>query len=305
MFLIESSSTVLDYSSIAALSAVIETQGFQSAADKLFITQSAVSQRIKSLENYYGEPVLIRSLPYQPTKLGLMLIGHYKRVTILEDSLQETISLQNHVPTISIAISRDSLETWFVDVIKKLKILPFIQLEIIADDQELTLEYLQKGLVSACASTTEKQISGCECMFMGYFNYVFVSSPDFKKKYFSKNKSNEDNLINAPGVIFDNNDKLHNDYLKHYFNINNSNIKYHTVPSVKGFRLFAENGYACALIPELDILSELAQKKLVKIFPDKPWKMPMYWHHWSIENIIHHKFNELVCRIGRKLLHQK
>lgn len=296
---------MLDYPAIAALVAVIETQGFQSAADKLFITQSAVSQRIKSLENYYGEPVLIRSLPYQPTKLGLMLLGHYKRITILEDSLQENITTQNYIPTISIAISRDSLETWFVPVIKEIKTLPSIKLEIIADDQELTLSYLQRGLVSACASTIHKQLSGCKAKFMGYFNYVLVSSPEFKKKYFPKNKSIEDNLLKAPTVIFDNKDKLHEEYLKYYFNFKDLNIEYHVIPSVKGFRLFVESGYACALIPELDILTELTQKKVVKIFPDKPWKMPMYWHSWSVENPIYQKFNALVLKISSKLLDQK
>lgn len=296
---------MLDYSAIAALAAVIETQGFQSAAEKLFITQSAVSQRIKSLENYYGEPVLIRSLPYQPTKLGVMLLGHFKRISILEDSLQETITSQHHVPTISIAISRDSLETWFVAVIEKLRALPSIKLEIIADDQELTLDYLRKGLVSACASTTNKQISGCKAEFMGYFNYVLVASPEFKKKYFSKNRSIQDNLLAAPAVIFDDKDKLHSEYLKYYFNLNSSSVEYHIIPSVKGFRLFAENGYACALIPEIDILAELDQKKLVKIFPDKPWKMPMYWHSWSIENTVYQQFNELVLKTTSKLLQQQ
>ncbi len=53
---------MLDYQAIAALAAVIKTQGFQTAAERLFITQSTVSQRIKALEQYYGEPVLIRTL---------------------------------------------------------------------------------------------------------------------------------------------------------------------------------------------------------------------------------------------------
>lgn len=61
---------MLDYRALAALQAVIETQGFETAANKLFITQSAVSQRIKALENHYGEPLLIRTIPYQPTAFG-------------------------------------------------------------------------------------------------------------------------------------------------------------------------------------------------------------------------------------------
>jgi LysR family transcriptional regulator (chromosome initiation inhibitor) len=106
-------------------------------------------------------------------------------------------------------------------------------------------------------------------------------------------------------VIFDTKDKLHSEYLKYYFNLNSRSVECHVIPSVKGFRLFAENGYACALIPELDILTELNQKKLVKIFPDKPWKMPMYWHSWSIENMVYQQFNELVLKIASELLQQK
>ena len=75
---------MIDYQAVAALSAVIETQSFQKAAEKLFVTQSAVSQRIKSLENFYGKPVLIRSLPYRPTHLGTALLEHFRRTMLLK-----------------------------------------------------------------------------------------------------------------------------------------------------------------------------------------------------------------------------
>ncbi len=84
---------MIDYESIAALTAVIETQSFQNAAQKLFITQSAVSQRIKTLENYYGHPVLIRTMPYRPTALGTRLLGHHKRVAAIENDLKEELTL--------------------------------------------------------------------------------------------------------------------------------------------------------------------------------------------------------------------
>jgi len=151
---------MLDYQAIAALSAVIETQSFQAAADKLFITQSAVSQRIKGLEQFYGEPVLIRTQPYRPTTLGLSLLGHYKRVCLLEDALQTTLTNAASIPRVSISISRDTLETWFVTVLDKIKKIMPLTVDIIADDQEQTLTYLQKGLVSACASTVTKPLSG-------------------------------------------------------------------------------------------------------------------------------------------------
>lgn len=294
---------MVDYQAIAALLAVIETQSFQDAAKKLFITQSAVSQRIKSLESHYGQPVLIRTLPYQPTHLGSMLLDHHRRTMILEDALNAVL-LSNYQQKISIAISRDSLETWFTHVLQALDKIPPFLLEIIADDQDVTISYLQNGSVSACASTSAKSFSGCKNEFLGYYDYVLVAAPKFKKKYFSS-KSNRDNLIKAQAMIFDAKDSLHTAYLKHYFNISDEDIRYHVVPSVAGFRQFAVNGYAYALIPEIDIKQELRQGKLINLFPDKVWQMPVYWHSWSVETKVYRLFNELVLTIGKKMLRQE
>ncbi len=295
---------MIDYDAVAALAAVIETQSFQSAADKLFITQSAVSQRIKSLESFHGEPVLIRTQPYRPTKLGLTLLGHYRHVSLLEDSLQEELLAKAISQRISIAISRDSLETWFVSVMDQLKSIWPVTLEIIADDQDVTLTYLQNGLVSACASTNPKAMPGCQVDFLGYFDYVLVASPEFKKKYFTDEKKLKANLTQAPAIIFDNKDTLHTKFLKEFFNLTDTDIPYHVIPSVAGFRQFALEGYAYALIPEIDIINELKQHKLVKLFPDKVWGMPLYWHSWSIKTKPYKIFNDLVLKVGRKLLRQ-
>lgn len=296
---------MLDYQSISALAAVIETQGFQSAADRLCLTQSAISQRIKSLEQYYGEPVLIRTLPYRPTALGLSLLGHYKRVTMLEDALHSSLSLNTNAPRISISISRDTLETWFTTVVNQFnKIMP-LTIDIIADDQDRTLQYLQKGLVSACASTTEKALSGCKSEFIGYFDYVLAATPEFRKKYFRSTAISKKELINAPTVLFDQHDKLHTDYLRHYFNITDMQLNHcHVVPSVAGFKQFTLCGYAYALIPAIDIVQELKQKQLVNLFPDKVWQMPVYWHSFEIETQAYKRFNELVMKVGRKILRQ-
>lgn len=297
---------MLDYASISAFAAVIETQSFQSAADRLFITQSAVSQRIKSLERYYGEPVLSRNLPYQPSKLGLSLLGHYKRVMMLEDSLQSSLLDIAASPTISISISRDSLETWFRVVMQKLSDIMPMTLEIIADDQDHTLQYLQKGLVSACASTSKKSVSGCKSDFIGYFDYALVATPEFKKKYFSHSPISKKDLLNAPTVYFDQKDKLHADFLKQYFGVDDaSSQNYHTVPSVAGFKQFVLCGYAYSLIPCIDITQELKHKQIINLSPGQIWNMPVYWHSFEVETLASRKFNALVIKTARKLLRQK
>jgi len=53
-------------------------------------------------------------------------------------------------------------------------------------------------------------------------------------------------------------------------------------------------------VRKLGKYNELDKKKLVSILPDKPWKMPMYWHHWAIESEVYKKFNTLVIEMAKK-----
>ena len=291
---------MMDYKGIEALHAVIEGQSFEIAAQKLHITQSAVSQRIKALEIQYSEPVLIRTLPYRPTELGKQLIGHFKRICLLEEDLERQLMAAVSLPRLSIAINRDSLETWFLEAIAEIDLFREIILEVIADDQELTLNYLKNGLVSACLSTAEKAVLGGEVQFLGNMEYLLVASPSFIKRHFSK-KDLKQNLRTAPGIKFDQNDQLHGKYLETFFHLNEKELNTHVIPSVRGFKQFALLGYGYALIPKIDIVEELKKKQLVTL-SDKLWNLPLYWHSWAIEAKIYRKFNEEIIRYLTKKL---
>lgn len=292
---------MLDYRGIEALYVVQELQSFEAAAKKLKITQSAISQRIKNLEAYYGEPALIRTLPYRPTRLGKELIGHFKRISLLEEELDRQLDPTKGLPHVSIALNRDSLETWFLDFIEEKDLFNKIVLEIIADDQELTLNYLKNGLVSACLSTTPKEIVAGEVHFLGNMEYVLAASPHFVKKYFS-GKSNKQSLNAAPAIKFDLNDKLHERYVEHFFGLNGDELNFHIMPSVRGFKKFVIAGYGYALIPTVDIQDELKRGELISIFPDKVWQVPLYWHCWSIQSKFYQEFNTGIIRYVKNRL---
>lgn len=292
---------MLDCRGIEALYAVQELQSFEEAAKKLHVTQSAVSQRIKGLETYYGEPVLIRTLPYRPTELGKRLIGHFKRISLLEEDLERQLETTGTLPRISIALNRDSLETWFLDLLKETKLFRGVVLEVIADDQELTLDYLKKGLVSACLSTSEKEIKGCKVNALGEMEYLLVASPEFAKKHFAEGSPKEC-LRKAPAIKFDQNDQLHERYLEKFFHLNGKELNYSVIPSVRGFKEFVLLGYGYALIPMIDIVSELKKKQLVQLY-DKVWKVPLYWHHWAVDSEFYRKFNaDIIRHVKSKLL---
>jgi LysR family transcriptional regulator, chromosome initiation inhibitor len=293
---------MLDYRGIEALYTVQELQSFEAAAKKLHITQSAVSQRIKGLEVHYGEPLLIRTLPYKPTKLGEYLIGHYKRICMLENSLEQQMKFAATKPLISIAINRDSLESWFLDFIEQSYLFKDITLEIIADDQELTIDYFKKGIVSACLSTFPKAVMGGNIAFVGNMEYLLVASSEFIEKYFS-DKDQKKCLVNAQAIKFDKNDRLHERYLEKFFGLKGDDLNFHIVPSVRGFKKYVLLGYGYGLIPKIDIFNELKEKKLLQLYPDKIWKIPLYWHCWDIETKFYKKFNvDIIHYVKNKLL---
>lgn len=291
----------IEQRALQALDAVIQTQNFAAAAKLLFITQPAVSLRIKQLETQFGQPLLIRSLPYQATPLGEKLLSLLRRSRLLEEHLLQEIN-QDTPSRLSLALNRDSLETWFIPLVKELKLLEKINIDIISDDQEVTIDYFRKGAVSACVSSYGKALAGCQCLLLGHMDYLLVGSPSLVRRYFKAKKSLVDNLAPIPILLFDNRDRLPEQYFKHFFKISLNPQRYHLVPSVQAYKQFAVQGYGYGLIPRLDIIDELNNGELELLCPDKPWLMPLYWHYWQLEARQYQLFIESIAQGAKRFL---
>jgi LysR family transcriptional regulator, chromosome initiation inhibitor len=272
---------IIEQRGLHALDAVIQTQSFEKAAQQLFVTQPAISQRIKQLENKFGQPLLVRTLPYKATPVGEKLLSLLRRARLLEEHFLQELGLE--LPgRLSVALNRDSLETWFMHVLHKLRVLEVTNIDIITDDQEVTIDYFRQGAVSACITSYAKALPGCECELLGYMDYLLLASPAFYERYFDNDLPLQENMTTAPIILFDSRDRMHHHYFKHFFNVTLTPERYHMVPSVQGFKEFALQGYGFGLIPRLDVESELADGKLVEINPGRRWLLPLYWHYWQL-----------------------
>ncbi len=292
---------MIDYRGLEALHTILEQQSFEGAAIVLHISQSAVSQRLKQLETAYGEPLLIRTLPYRLTPIGELLLAHYSQVSLLEESLSHALGSSPASQRIAIAINRDSLETWFLELIDETSLFSGVFLEVFSDDQELTLEYLKKGEVSACLSTASKEILGGRVDALGTMDYLLAASPAFIKKYGFK-KAPELALRRAPALKFDQQDRLHERYLERFYGIDGRELSFHLLPSVRGFKKFVMAGYGYALLPLIDIREELASGQLIAIDSERIWKIPLYWHSYAIQSSVYEKFNrEMIAQIKKRI----
>ena len=143
----------LDYRALAVLDAVASHGSFEKAAVALGISQSAVSQRIKALEDASGRLLIIRGQPAVPTGLGQRLITHHRHVKLMEASLDIDLGNTVSMPELAIAIDDDSLATWFPAALAPLLAPPRCQLDVRLADSDTALQMVRDGTVFGCVAS--------------------------------------------------------------------------------------------------------------------------------------------------------
>ncbi|EDK26329.1 chromosome replication initiation inhibitor protein [Vibrionales bacterium SWAT-3] len=295
----------LDYKWIEALDAVVKQRSFERAAEQLYISQSAVSQRIKQLEKWLAQPALVRENPPRPTPAGKKLLGLYRRVRLLEHELvPELMNEDGNQPlSISIATNADSLATWLLPALSDVMKSRQVELNLAIHGESRTIEKIKSGEVAGAISLESQAIPGCSADYLGRMDYVCVASPDFHKRYFSEGV-NYSTLRKAPAVSYDQYDDLHKKFLHDHFNVPRDSVINHTVGSSEAFVRLALSGVAYCLIPRLQIIEELESGSLIDITPGFLLSYRIYWHHWQLESGVLKEISQAILSFAHEHLPQ-
>ena len=265
---------------LQALAKVIETESFELAAGQLFVSQSAISQRIKQLEQQVGQPLLIRNSPPQLTALGKRLMHFYRQASLLEAEVFDSEQLLPQ--TLPIAINADSLSTWFfpavADFVKQAQVL----LELRVDDQDQTLKLLQAGEVTGAISAEPLAPGGCDSVKLGGMTYHCVCTPAFRDTYFAKGPSKQA-FLQAPALHYSPKDQLQSNYLARHLKVAPTSYPFHQIPSTESYLDFILRGLAWGIVPELQCQTHLTSGTLIKLDPKRPITVDLYWHTWTLQ----------------------
>lgn len=287
---------MIDYRLLAALAAVVQQGGFERAAHTLFISQSAISQRIKQLEAQLGQPVLVRSMPPRATTLGQKLHNHWQQVQQMEASLnigQETARL-----TIRIALNADSLATWLPAALVG-ESLQNIAYDLIVEDQGVALKRMRQGEVMACVCSDSEPVNGGRAVRLGAMRYRPFASPEFMVRYQIQQLTNKQ-LADVPCLIFNRDDILQHQFMQQMAGIEPSHI--HLCPSSEGFVQCALAGVGYGLLPELQIKQQIQSGQLVALVSNYYVDVPLYWHYWRTESPILTNLRKKVCHVAAQRL---
>ncbi|MBN3002942.1 LysR family transcriptional regulator ArgP [Chromobacterium alkanivorans] len=296
---------MLDPKQLETLSAVAETGGFDKAAKKLFLTQSAISQRIRQLEEQLGQPVLTRTIPAEPTEAGRQLLQYFRQISLMENQLMNTLLPSGPRPeftTLAIAVNADSLATWFLQAVQPVLDSQPVLLDIMVDDQDYTHELMRAGHVVGCVSTRPQPIQGGDSLFLGHMRYLCVATRGFAQRYFPDGVT-EPALAAAPTILYSRKDDVHREFLLHTASYHGG-FPYLTVPTPQGFVEITRQGLAYSLLPELMLDDDIAAGRLIDLFPQQHLDIPLYWHHWRVESALSQALADAMERHCRQHLRQ-
>ncbi|MGF6633926.1 LysR family transcriptional regulator ArgP [Paraburkholderia sp. MM6662-R1] len=275
---------MLDYALLDALAAVVRHGSFDRAASELNITPSAVSQRVKLLEERVGSVLVKRGQPCVATTSGALLCRHTERVQLLEAELKGRLpALPGALvewPALRVAVNDDSVGTWFIDAVAPFCVEREMLLDLVIDDQDYTAQRIRDGSVQGAITTQAEPVQGCRSTRLGRMRYLAVCSPAFFARYFADGVT-RDSLRRTPCVDFNPKDQLQKRFMRR---ITRAELDppLHWIPHVAGFLRACVMSLGWGMCPERMIAGHLQRGELVEIAPGKHIDVDLYWQSWRL-----------------------
>lgn len=279
---------MLDYSALSAFYAVVREGSFERAARALHVTPSAVSQRIRLLEERVGGALVVRGQPCLATDMGRRLCQHVDRVQLLEQALQGALpALSPDGPArvnLPIAVNADSLATWFAPALSAFAAQAPVLMDVSVDNEDHTTEWLRSGAVLAAVTATARPATGCNSQALGAMRYIAAASPAFLARHFSDGVT-PGSLALAPSLVFNNKDELQARWVRRLCH-RHVDLPRHTLPSSQAFVTAALAGMGWGLHPQALIAPLLANGTLAELVPGTPLDVPLYWQETRVASVL-------------------
>jgi LysR family transcriptional regulator (chromosome initiation inhibitor) len=257
----------MDAVQLATFQAVIAEGSFEAAARALHVTPSAVSQRIKALEQAVGQVLVRRARPCAPTTAGEALVRLAAQIALLETEALDAArgALTGARTRVSVVVNADSLHTWFLPVLSGLPML----FDLHQDDQEHTADLLRAGTAMAAVTAQHVAVQGCRAEPLGAMRYlaVAVTPGDF---------------ATMPMIVLNRKDQLQHRFLNALGHPADPPIHY--IPAAASFVDAIRLGLGWGLVPEQIARPDIAAGVYTDLTPGRHLDVPLHWQYWRLES---------------------
>ncbi|NBZ88130.1 LysR family transcriptional regulator ArgP [Stagnihabitans tardus] len=262
---------MFDPAQLAALAAVHRRGAFDLAAADLGVTPSAISQRIKALEEATGTLLIRRGQPCEATVTGLRLVRHHEEISLLHQSLAAELRLTSGPAVTRIALNADSLATWVMPALASVEGLLF---DVVIDDQDHSQELLKSGEVVGAITSHPGPLQGCDTIPLGALHYLATCAPEFAARWFAT--VDAASLSRAPALRFNDKDRLQEAWVAAQTGRRLA-LQCHRIASSQGFVDACLSGLGWGMNPVQLVRAHLASGALVELIPHTGLRVPLYW----------------------------
>lgn len=270
----------VDLAQLRALVAVVDEGSFDAAASALHLTPSAVSQRIKALEQSAGRVLVRRSKPTEATDAGHAYLRLARQVeALVQDVRVEADPGELRPPTIPLAINGDSLATWVLPALASLSGTAYF--DVRREDEGRTADLLRSGTVMAAITSDAAAVQGCRSTRLGTMRYRPMASPAFVAEWFADGVDVV-SLARAPVVVFDRSDDLQDAYLRRRSRRRLDPPRHH-IPASSQFAEAICLGLGWGMLPREQFEEPERAGLLVDIDPGHHVDVTLYWQQWTLQ----------------------
>ena len=286
----------LDPARLDALAAVVEEGSFEAAARRLHVTASAVSQRVKALEQQAGQVLVLRARPCRPTGAGRTLVRLAGQIATLRAEAAREVTGAGDLLRLPVAVNADSLSTWFPTALVGLP--EHVLVDLHREDQDHSAELLRDGAVMAAVTADARAVQGCRVRPLGAMRYLAVAAPGFHERWFGGAAGGPGDLAAglrvAPHLTFNRKDGLQDRFVERVIGRSTGTVgtvgtvgphpprPVHYVPSSSAFVELVPAGLGWGMVPE-NAASDLVAGGILVPLDDEGLDVPLYWQHWRID----------------------
>lgn len=292
-----------DRDRLATLSAVVEEGSFEAAAERLRITPSAVSQRIKALERQCRQILVRRSRPCAATGAGQTLLRLARQIAVLEGEVArefgdgEVDTRPTHLP---IAVNADSVTHWFLRAVVPLAARHGVRLDLHVDDEEHTAALLREGAVVGAVTTSAAPVQGCAVRPIGATRYRPVAARPVYDRWFAGRDPAEAFPV-APRVDFGPKDRLQTRFVRTVTRRPCTGPA-HRVPAADGFHDAVRAGLGWGMFTDAPARAAADAGRIVLLDAERHLDVPLYWQHWSLSTTVLDALTEAVVEVASQAL---
>lgn len=269
----------------ATLAAVADEGTLDAASRRLRITPSAVSQRLKALEQQLGRILVVRSKPARLTEAGEAVVRLARQIALLEHDALLSVGLgdadRGRRLSIPLAVNADSMATWFLAPLARLSTLRGIDFDLHRDDQDHTARLLESGTVMAAVTSESRPVTGCTATALGHVEYVAAAAPEYVERWFGGGVAAQgvaaETLAVAPFVDFDRRDGLQHEWLTAR-GVAHQGVPRHYVPASHDYAMAVEVGLGWGMLPLMQL-----SERVVRL-GGPTLRVPLYWQQWNLRS---------------------